>query len=141
MDARNDFERWQFAIGKLIFSCARVEYEILKLYNKWLPKRDFHKDKFKQKYDVTIGIVKSKFGKEHELVMQLIEMKSYASIRHVVAHTPVHYSHEYYDWRFFDLKSNLISFNILELEKISKKAELDSIILSMNLRVNLKRLE
>lgn len=131
-----DFEIWEKSIGEIILSCARVEYEMFRLYKLWIPDRNFHDDVYENRYDKAIGVAKEKLGESHSMINQLIKMKKTAKYRHMIAHNPIHFSNEYDDWRIFDLKTNTDSLGLLDLKKIAHEAEMNSIELSTNLRIN-----
>ena len=135
MEADLIFEKWEMTIGKLILACARVEYELFRLYNYWIPAKTFHNDNYEKRYDKFIGLVKMKLNND-TIVNQLIEMKSFVKFRHIIAHNPIHYSNSHNEWRIFDLKNNNKSIPLDELIDISKKANDLSIRLSANLRIN-----
>jgi hypothetical protein len=131
-----DFERWEAAIGKVVLACARVEYELIGLYEKWMPDRIYHDDSYEGRYDKAIGVARSSLPKGNEIATNLIEMKKYARYRHLVAHNPIHYSSESDTWKIFDLKNNEIEVSLSELEEISGKAYKLSVQTAVLLRVN-----
>ena len=131
-----DLEEWESAIGKLILACSRVEYELIRLYEKWLPTRVYHKDSYFDRIDKAIGVAKRSLSNGDEIVKFLIEMRKFSEYRHMVAHNPVHYSNETGSWHIFDLKSNSISTCIDGLSSISKDAYIVSVKLAVLLRVN-----
>lgn len=133
-----DFDKWEKLMGKLILSCARVEYELMRLYEFWLPNRKYYEDSYEDRYNKAIGITKEKLGENHTMIEEMIKMKSIALYRHIIAHNPIHFSNEFNEWRIFDLKTNSESINLLELETLANNAELNSIKLSANLRINIK---
>ena len=133
-----DFDIWEKLMGKLILSCARVEYELMQLYKFWLPNRNYYEDSCENRYDKAIGVTKEKLGKNHPMIEEMIKMKSIALYRHIIAHNPIHFSNEHNEWRIFDLKTNSESLNLSELKKLANNAELNSIKLSANLRINIK---
>ena len=63
MDDELDFEKWEAAIGKLILACSRVEYELIRLYEKWLPDRVYHKDAYLSRFDKSIGVARRSLKK------------------------------------------------------------------------------
>lgn len=130
------FEKWESAIGKLVLACSRVEYELIRLYEKHLPGRDYHKDGYESRFDKSIGVAKSRLECGDRIAEALIVMKKAAHYRHLVAHNPIHYSSETDNWHIFDLKNNEISICLDELIGLSKNISKHSIALSADLRIN-----
>lgn len=131
-----DFDKWESAIGKLILSCSRVEFELLRLYEKWLPSRKYHKDSYIDRFDKAIGVANRSLNQGSDVADLLIAMKKYAKLRHMVAHNPIHYSSSEDAWFIFDLKSGESAINISNLEQEAKLAGALSTRLCILLRVN-----
>lgn len=89
-----EFEKWESAIGRLVLSCSIVEFELLRLYEKYLSKRSFYDDSYLNRFDNSIGVVKREFLIGDEIAENLIEMRKMAEYRHLVAHNPVLYDKE-----------------------------------------------
>ncbi len=130
------FDQWEAAIGKLVLACSRVEYEMIRLYEKHMPDRDFHSDGYESRFDKSIGVAKARFDDGERIAVALIHMKKIASYRHMVAHNPIHYSPETDNWHIFDLKRNEDSISLDELVELSKNVSRHSIALSADLRIN-----
>lgn len=130
------FEQWEVAIGRLILACSRVEYELIRLYVKYLPDRDYHKDSYESRFDKSIGVARSKLDCGERIASALVLMKKVAHYRHMVAHNPIHYSLETDNWYIFDLKSNKNSICLDELLELAKNIHKHSIALSADLRLN-----
>lgn len=132
----DDLDKWEIAIGKLILSCSRVEYEIIRLYEKWLPNRSYHSDDYFGRFDKAIGVAKTKLENGQEISEKLVEMRKYAKFRHLIAHNPVHYSNESEEWEIFDLKNEEESVNFSCLVTITQEIYELSVKLAVLLRVN-----
>ena len=136
MDDELDFEKWEAAIGKLILACSRVEYELIRLYEKWLPDRVYHKDAYLSRFDKSIGVARRSLKNGDTISELLVHMKKAANIRHLIAHNPIHYSSETNDFHIFDLKNNENSVCINELLSISESVGIISTELAVQLRIN-----
>ena len=137
MEDELDFEKWESAIGKLILSCSRVEYELMRLYQKHIPEREYHSDSYESRFDKSIGFAKKTLKNGNVIAAMLVEMKKVASYRHLVAHNPVHYSSYTDTWHIFDLKNNTDSVSLNELLELSKSVNNLSISLAAELRINI----
>lgn len=136
MEDELDFEKWESAIGKLILACSRVEYELIRLYEKWLPDRTYHEDDYLSRFDKAIGVAKRSLENGDNISELLIHMKKAANFRHLVAHNPIHYSSETDDFHIFDLKNNEDSVCVNELLSIAESVGIISIELTVQLRIN-----
>lgn len=136
MEKELDFEKWEAAIGKIILACSRVEYELSRLYEKWMPDRDYHSDSYLCRYDKAIGVAKESLRESSPIVEKLIEMKRFSRYRHLVAHNPIHYSSKTNSWHIFDLKDEKSEVDLNDLIGISQKIYEVSIDLAVLLRVN-----
>ncbi len=136
MDEDLDFDKWESSIGKIILSCSRVEYELSRLYEKWMPDRNFYYDDYLSRFDKSIGVAKKSLKNGDEIASKLIEMKAFSRYRHLVAHNPIHYSSNTESWHIFDLKNEIIEVDLSDLEKIAQESWKISIDLSVMLRVN-----
>ena len=136
MDEDLDFDKWEFSIGKIILSCSRVEYELSRLYEKWMPERSFYSDDYLSRFDKSIGVAKNSLKNGDEIARKLIEMKALSKYRHLVAHNPIHYSSNTESWHIFDLKDEIIEVDLNDLGKIAEECWRISIDLSVMLRVN-----
>lgn len=136
MEEELDFDKWEAAIGKIILACSRVEYELSRLYEKWMPGRNYHSDDYLGRFDKSIGVAKKSLPEGGAIAEKLIEMKGYARYRHLVAHNPIHYSSDTDSWHIFDLKDEKSEVDLNDLIELSNKAYETSIDLSALLRVN-----
>ncbi|MFV1874036.1 MAG: hypothetical protein ACMZ64_12010 [Oleiphilus sp.] len=136
MNDELDFEKWEAAIGKLILACSRVEYELMRLYDKWLPDRVYHEDAYLSRFDKSIGVAKQSLTNGYMIAELLVQMKRAANIRHLVAHNPIHYSSETDSFHIFDLKTNKDSVCLNDLLSISESVGNISIDLACQLRIN-----
>jgi hypothetical protein len=139
MNDEVDFQKWECSIGKLILACSRVEYEIMRLYEKWMPNRNYYDDTYEKHFDTSIGVVKDNIQNGEKIADMLISMKQFAAKRHLVAHNPIHYSSaspEAGEFFIFDLKGNELRLSLKELEQDSYEAYCLSIDLCYQLRVN-----
>lgn len=137
MEKELNFNKWESAIGRLILSCSRVEYELIRLYEKWLPNRTYHSDSYLSRYDKAIGVAKESLNQGEQIASMLIQMRKFAHLRHMVAHNPIHYSTETETWHIFDLKDNKDSIDLQSLLDVSEKIYKLSTLLSYLLRVNI----
>lgn len=131
-----EFNKIEAAIGKMVLACSRVEYELIRLYEKYLPERAYHRDSYFDRYKNTITVAKVSLTNGDMIAKKLTEMKEIAEYRHLVAHNPVHYSNETETWHIFDLKQNKKSVSINNLGALSEAANKLSMELSVLLRVN-----
>lgn len=136
MEEKLNFELWEAAIGKLILACSRVEYEMIRLYEKRIPEVLYHRDSYLNRFDRAIKIAKASLDNGDEISGKLAEMKKFAEYRHLVAHNPIHYSNETDSWHIFDLKNNSKSVQINDLCEIAEEAKSLSIELCVLLRCN-----
>lgn len=144
MDNGVDFDRLEAAIGKLILACSRVEYELLRLYRSWMPSRDYFRDSYAKRYDRAIGEAKQKVGETHEMVEMLISMRKLSSLRHQVAHNPIHHvtsrdreSHGISaEFAIFDQKGSEAPLSLDDLESQAADAYRLSVRLAVSLRTN-----
>lgn len=137
MDDELNFEKWEAAIGKLILACSRVEYELIRLYEKWLPDRSYHDDAYLSRFDNSIGVARRSLENGDSISELLIRMKKAAKIRHLIAHNPIHYSSETDDFHIFDLKNKDGSVCINDLLLIAESVGITSTELSVQLRINI----
>jgi len=131
-----DFEKWEVAIGKLILACSRVEYEISRLYEKWMPTRNYHADSYLGRYDKAIGVANTSLNRGDLIAERLVEMKKFAEYRHIVAHNPIHYSDETDSWYIFDSKGQKPEVNLNDLISLSARASEVAIYLAVLLRIH-----
>lgn len=131
-----DFCKWESAVGKLILSCSRVEYELMRLYEKHYPEKNYHTDSYEKRFDKSIGFARNHLRDGEEVANMLVNMKQVAFYRHLVAHNPIHYSSVTDNWHIFDLKTNKDSVSLDELVKLSKAVDEFSINLATKLRIN-----
>lgn len=136
MEDELDFKRWEAAIGKLILSCSRVEYELIRLYEKHMPDREYHSDGYESRFDKSIGVAKKALNNGEQIAAMLVEMKKVAFYRHLVAHNPMHYSSDTDTWHIFDLKINKDSVSLNELSQLSMSVDKLSSCLATELRIN-----
>ena len=137
MENELNFEEWESAIGRLILSCSRVEYELIRLYEKWLPNRTYHSDGYLNRFDKAIGVAKESLNQGEQIATMLIKMRTFANLRHMVAHNPIHYSVETQTWHVADLKENKDSIDINRLLDVVEEVHKVSTILSYLLRENI----
>ena len=136
MNNELDFNKIEAAIGKMVLACSRVEYELIRLYEKYLPERDYHRDSYFDRYKKAISVANATLTNGDIIAQKLTEMKTIAGYRHLVAHNPVHYSNETGTWHIFDLKNNKKSESLNNLGALSVAANKLSRELSVLLRVN-----
>ncbi len=131
-----DFEKWEPAIGKLILACSRIEYELMRLYEKHMPDRDFHADSYESRFNKSIGVAKKSLENGDYIAEFLIFMKRVANFRHLIAHNPIHYCSSTDAWHIFDLKNNENSLSLDEIMSLAKPVDNISSILAAQLRIN-----
>jgi hypothetical protein len=136
MNEEINFDKWESSIGRIILSCSRVEYELSRLYEKWMPDRSYYSDDYLSRFDKSIGVAKQSLKNGDNIGRKLIEMKAFSKYRHLVAHNPIHYSSDTGLWHIFDMKDEKIEVDLNDLENIASKAYKTSIDLSVMLRVN-----
>lgn len=136
MNDELDFNKIEASIGKMVLACSRVEYELIRLYEKYLPERAYHRDSYFYRYNKAINIAKSSLTNGNMIATKLIKMKEFAEYRHLIAHNPVHYTNDTGTWHILDLKQNNKSVAINNLAALSEAANKLSIELSVLLRVN-----
>jgi hypothetical protein len=135
MDEELDFDKWESSIGKIILACSRVEYELSRLYEKWMLDRSYYSDDYLSRYDKSIGVAKQSLRNGCDIGRKLIEMKAFSKYRHLVAHNPIHCSSDTESWHIFDMKDEKVEVDLNDLEEIARQAYKTSIDLSVMLRV------
>ena len=136
MNNEIDFEKWELAIGKIVLAGSRVEYELIRLYEKHLPERDYFSDGYLDRYDKAIGFCKKSLNDGFLISRRLIEMKKVAELRHLVAHNPIHYYAPDDTWCIFDNKNQEQKITLQELEKEALRLWDISVGLSALLRIS-----
>ncbi len=136
MDEELNFDKWESSIGKVILASSRVEYELSRLYEKWMPDRSYYSDDYLSRFDKSIGVAKQSLKNGDGIASKLIEMKVFAKYRHLVAHNPIHYSSDTESWHIFDMKDETVVVDLMDLEDIARQAYSLSIELSVMLRVH-----
>jgi len=137
-----DFDRYETAIGRLILACSRVEYELFRAYQEWLPSRSYFNDRYASRFDRVIESAQERVARPESLVEMLVGMRDLAAIRHLVAHNPIHHvatedRHRFQtpmDFAVLDNKGGEQALSLEELEAFADKARSLSIRLAVSLR-------
>jgi hypothetical protein len=142
MEDELDFTRIEAAIGRLILACSRVEYELFRLYQKWIPKHDYFAEKYAKRYNRAIEIARNKLNSADDVVEMLVRMKELTRVRHIVAHNPVHYINAgerdelglHAEFAIVDQKGGQRALSISDMERYAREAYRLSVKLAGALR-------
>lgn len=97
MDQEQDLrlEEWEAAVGKIVTSIARVEGELLLIYEMHFSRTMFKKDKLAERVDRIERLYNENCGKTRRSKELFKAFRVVVKLRNLVAHNPVYYDSEH----------------------------------------------
>jgi hypothetical protein len=137
MDEELDFDRWEAAIGKIIISYARVEFELMSKYEEFLPEDNYFKDRFADRLKKIENLYNTECGKNAKASALFKKIKDQAKLRNLVAHNPVlaDVTNGVLTFKIYSARKPTVIYNVVELEQQAQSISNLCINFSVLLRV------